>query len=120
MYNPYQYQYQQPTNNLIRANGINGAKAFQLNSPNSSVVIFDENENVFYLKTTDNSCFPTLRVFDFTERNINQDTEYITKSEFNQLLKEIQYVKRYISEQQSEPTNAVSQSDPAEPTSGVQ
>lgn len=105
--------YQQPTNNIIRVNGENGAKAFQMNVPNSSVVLFDENENVFYLKTTDGACFPTLRYFDFNERNVTAEptqTEFINRTELDEFRKEMQdYVQQFISKsgnKQNFPTNA--------------
>ena len=79
-YNPYQPAYgqqygtyamrqqmmQPPTNNLIRVKGDAGADAFQV-GPNSQVVMFDEDSDVFFLKVTDSGGFPTKRKFAFME-----------------------------------------------------
>ena len=43
---------QQITQNLIRVNGIEGAKAYQM-SANSTVALFDTNEDIMYIKSTD-------------------------------------------------------------------
>ena len=45
---------------LIRVTGFDGAKAYQM-PPNSSVALFDSNEDIFYVKTTDGAGFPTIR-----------------------------------------------------------
>lgn len=79
-YNPYQYPQQtsmpgylqqgarqQPQNNLLRVTGPESAKAYSL-PPNSSVVLFDADNPIFYLKSTDDSGFATLRTFEFAEK----------------------------------------------------
>lgn len=60
-------QMQRPVNNVLRVTGPESAKAYQV-PPNSDVILFDANDPVFYWKSTDDSGFGTLRVFDFTER----------------------------------------------------
>ena len=73
--NPYQYPQpspqpkpvQQTVNNVIRVAGPESAKAFPM-GPNSTAVLMDENNPVFYLKTTDDGGFASLRTFDFEER----------------------------------------------------
>lgn len=45
-------QPQMTTQNLIRVNGIDGAKAYQM-SANSTVALFDTNEDIMYVKSTD-------------------------------------------------------------------
>ena len=52
---PYQQQIQniqQEPQNLIRVNGIEGARAYNM-PPNSTVALFDGNEDIMYIKTTD-------------------------------------------------------------------
>ena len=65
----YSQQQRQPFNNLLRVTGPESAKAYSL-GPNSKVVLFDADNPVFYLKSTDDSGFATLRTFDFTERPV--------------------------------------------------
>ena len=43
-------QPQMTTQNLIRVNGIDGAKAYQMPA-NSTVALFDNNEDIMYIKT---------------------------------------------------------------------
>lgn len=90
-YNPFQPRQQgfpgQPQN-LIRVTGMDGAKAYQM-PPNSSVALFDEGEDIFYVKTTDGAGFPTVRAFAFSPIEINQPAkttgEYVTREEFEEL-----------------------------------
>ena len=67
---------------------MDGAKAYQM-PPNSSVALFDEGEDIFYVKTTDGAGFPTVRAFAFTPIEINQPAkpqgEYVTREEFEEL-----------------------------------
>ena len=98
--NPY---YNQPMNNqpyvpqespqsLIRVNGIDGAKAYQMPA-NSTVALFDTNEDIMYVKSTDGAGFPSIRTFSFTEIKENtkatQNTDYISRQEFEEFKKEL-------------------------------
>lgn len=49
---------------LIRVTGLEGAKAYQM-SANSVVPLFDANEDIMYIKSTDGAGFPTIRTFSF-------------------------------------------------------
>lgn len=116
MYYP-QMNYQQPlygqTNNLIRVNGIEGAKAYQM-SPNGTVVLFDDNNDIFYLKTSDGAGFASIREFAFTEKKTPAESrtdDFMTKTEFETEIKKIReeiknYGEQYI--QQSESTKSKS------------
>lgn len=80
MNNPYFYNqsfspYNQPNNNnLIRVNGLEGAKAYQI-YPNSTVALFDSNDDLMYIKSCDMAGFPVIRTFEF--REITQKTTQI-------------------------------------------
>ena len=96
MYQPYQptwtgqqlvQQYQQPVNGLVSVTGIEGARAYQL-PPNSSMPLFDANEDVFYVKTTDAGGYPTIRRFTFRPDEPAQSAPapaYVTREEFDAL-----------------------------------
>lgn len=92
MYNYYNNQ------QLIRVTGLEGAKAYQM-TPNSAVALFDGNEDIFYIKTTDGAGFPTIRAFKFEPIETNTSSvEYVSRSEFEALRKEIrEYGKHNIS-----------------------
>ena len=86
------------TNNIVWVQGIEGAKAWQLN-PNSMVILLDsEAEGKMYIKVSDNIGMCSLRIFDYTEVaqpsnvTVNKDLDlsnYVRKDELLGLLKEI-------------------------------
>ena len=79
---------QQSQNNLLRVTGPESAKAYSL-PPNSNVVLFDADNPVFYIKSTDDSGFTTLRTFEFTEVN-NQNNQSETQPTIYEDFKEMQ------------------------------
>lgn len=83
---------------LIRVNGLDSAKAYPT-SPNSTVALFDANEDIMYIKSTDASNFPTIRRFRFVEEKETQipTQQYVTMEEFNQFREEILNGKQFIS-----------------------
>ena len=95
-YNPQmnnqQIYQQEQTQNLIRVNGIDGAKTYQM-SANSTVALFDSNDDIMYIKSTDGAGFPSIRTFSFTEIKENtkstQNTDYISRQEFEEFKKEL-------------------------------
>lgn len=84
---------------LIRVNGIDGAKAFQL-KPRETVPLFDANDDIMYIKSADDGGFPSLRAFRFSEIDLTgtkSTPEYVTKDEFDKLKQEVeQYGKQFI------------------------
>ena len=84
---------------LIRVNGIESAKMYPC-QPNSTVALFDENEDIMYIKSTDASNFPTIRKFVFHEVTEEAATEekYVTMEEFEALKKEIEDGQQFIRE----------------------
>lgn len=91
--------FQPAQNNLIRVTGIEGAKAYQM-PPNSSVALFDNDNDIMYVKTTDGAGFPTVRIFKFEPLQEPKTTEtdgYITRQEFEELKKEVEkYGKQFV------------------------
>lgn len=96
----YQPQFNNPyfngnnNNQLTRVTGIEGAKTFQM-FPNSTVALFDSNEDLMYIKSTDGGGFPTIRTFKFEEvtNTPKQDapvdlSNYITREELVEILKD--------------------------------
>ena len=59
---------QKPSNELIWVQGLEGAKGY-LVAPNNTVVLWDTENPVIYVKSADASGIPSMRVLDFTERN---------------------------------------------------
>ena len=83
---------QEQPQNLIRVNGIDGAKAYQMNA-NSTVALFDSNEDIMYIKNTDGAGFPSIRMFKFEEVNeitkSEEKQDYISRKEFEEFKKEL-------------------------------
>lgn len=89
------------TNNIVQVQGVEGAKAQQLN-PNSMVILLDsEAEGKMYIKVSDNIGMSTLRTFNYVEEvsvpasanvTINQDldlSQFVRKDELSALIREV-------------------------------
>lgn len=122
--NPSGVSTQNAINNIIQVQGIEGAKAYQLN-PNSMVVLLDsEDDGKMYIKTSDNIGRVTLRIFDYEEEvtqvpsaknnvTVNQDLDlsaFVRKDELNSLIKEIITNEQVVS---ATPEAGTGNSDPA-------
>lgn len=109
MYMPYNYGYQpgqvnygyqaqpiaQPVNGLVSVTGIDGAKAYQL-PPNSKMPLFDEKDDVLYLKTTDAAGYPTVKTFKFEPIEQTQGypaQDYVTRDEYNELCERLKAIE---------------------------
>ena len=90
--NNQQFFQQEPCQNLIRVNGIDGAKAYQMPA-NSTVALFDSNNDIMYVKSTDGAGFPSIRTFSFTETKEEakqvENIDYISRKEFEDFKKEL-------------------------------
>lgn len=54
---------------VVPTHGLEGAKAYPL-GPNCRAPLFDDAEDIFYIKSTDANGFPTVRKYRFTEEVI--------------------------------------------------
>ena len=95
----YQQSYQQSMN-LTRVTGYEGARAYQMPA-NSTAALFDSNDDVMYIKSTDGAGFPTIRTFRFEEMRGTATTsprdDYISRKEFEDFKKEmLNYAKQSI------------------------
>lgn len=80
----------QPVNGLVSVTGMEGAKAYQL-PPNSSMPLFDANEDMLYVKTTDAAGYPTIRAFSFApiQQEQEQQADFVPRSEFDALVEKV-------------------------------
>ena len=115
---PYQFQnpfqqmmttppvVQQPTSipqapmstNIVGVNGVDGMKALQT-GPNSKVVGFDLNEDIFYIKITDAANTAVIETYDFSKRADKEekdDEKFVTVKEFNKFKEDLLNGKQYI------------------------
>lgn len=91
----------QSNNGLNWVQGEAGAKSY-LVAPNTTVMLMDSENDVFYLKSTDASGMPMpLRIFDYKERRMPVDAEprlsrteshenFVTKDEFESFKEKIE------------------------------
>lgn len=100
---PQYGQHTQPQTGLNRVTGIEGARAFSV-PPNSVVPLFDDTQDVFYIKTTDSGGFPTLKGYRFTpiEDAPTQQVQGLTRPEVEQIIREeiARYEQQFIPKQQ--------------------
>ena len=87
---PTQPQAQQMTSGIIWVQGEAGAKSY-LVAPNTTVQLWDSEENVIYIKTADSSGMPSMKILDYTIRESNSipkpkdNIDYVTKTEFQEM-----------------------------------
>lgn len=89
------------SNQLTQVNGIESAKAYPT-APNSMYALFDSNDDVFYVKTTDASNFPVIKKYRFyeeTEPAKEEASKYVTVEEFEKFKKEMLDAKQFVSKQ---------------------
>lgn len=86
-------QYAPLPQTLTRVTGLDGAKAYQM-APNSVVPLFDSNEDIMYIKSTDGAGFPTIKSFAFTEitekaTSQTKTEDFVSREEFESFKKEL-------------------------------
>lgn len=92
-FNPYGYQqptnyYQQPKNNLIFVNGIEGAKSYQI-QPNQMVMLLDSDTPVVYKKTANSYGQAVIEQFKLVPIEEQSNEKYVLKTDFEALVKRI-------------------------------
>ena len=91
---PYYNNYFQPQRQeLIKVNGLEGAKNYPL-SPGSTVPLFDAESDIMYIKTMDAGGFPSIRTFSFIEMT-SKPTD-TTESRISNLEAEIASIKEVL------------------------
>lgn len=91
----------QPTQNngIIWVSGEAGAKAYMV-APNTTVTLWDSEQNIIYIKSADASGMPAIKILDYTIRenspkgpNLGAQSDYATKSELQSVLDELNALK---------------------------
>jgi hypothetical protein len=87
------------TNGIIWVQGEAGAKSYMV-APNTTVQLWDSDENVIYIKSADASGMPSMKVLDYTIRdntpkgpNLGAQSDYVTRSELQSVLDELNALK---------------------------
>lgn len=91
--NPYLQQTTIQTSGINWVQGIEGAKAWQMQPNNNAMLLDSENEGTFYIKTSDNVGMCNLRIFKYQEITEQQKqtnnvdlSEYVKRSELETLI----------------------------------
>jgi len=109
-YQQYYPQYptninQQQNNPIIWIQGIEAAKAYQT-APNSTVVLFDSEEQVIFIKSADMQGKPSIRILEYTIRSeapktaqnalSGNNTQVPTREDISALQSQIDSLKQQI------------------------
>ncbi len=96
-YNPQPVQPQ--TSGIIWVQGEVGARSY-LVSPNTKVALWDSEAPIIYIKTSDQNGVPSMRIIDYTYRDVPQQSQnqnnqsiYVTTDEFTTLKEEVNHLK---------------------------
>lgn len=83
------------TQGIIKVTGIEGAKAYQM-PPNSIAALFDLNDDILYIKTTDGAGFPTIETYDIVRRQQGgaATSEYATAQQVMAVSDEVDAVRQ--------------------------
>ena len=105
---------------VVPTHGIEGAKAYPL-GPNCRAPLFDDTEDVFYIKSTDANGFPTVRKYRFEEEvmiDTNNSGNGVSLQDIRSLIREeLGLVKEDIlNAQQSVSATNSEQAKPNEPS----
>ena len=103
-----------PGPQLTRVNGLDSAKAFPTVA-NAMYALFDENDDILYIKQTDASNYPTIKRYRFVleEDKPVQEPKYVTVEEFNKFKEELLNAKQSVwsSAESSKPGKSLSWAD---------
>ena len=115
--NPYAPNYGQnqalqtqivPTTQIVKVNGENGARAYQM-AQNSSVLLLDEAEPIVWVKTTDGAGFPTIVPYRI-EKIENQPKQQENNIN-DEIIKRVEKLEKIIGDINNEQSNIKSNAD---------
>ena len=74
---------------VVPVKGIEGAKAYPL-GPNCRAPLFDDSEDILYVKTTDANGFPSIKAYDLSERVLIDENSpsAVSLNDIRQLIRE--------------------------------
>lgn len=91
---PQAPQQQQPENpSIVWVQGEAGAKAYIV-APGNTVPLWDSENPIIYLKSVDAAGMPSMKIFEYKERNAQANTDkidvsvFVTRNELDQILSE--------------------------------
>lgn len=86
-------------NGIIWVSGEAGAKAYMV-APNTTVTLWDSEQNIIYIKSADASGMPAIKILDYTIRdntpktpNLVANSDFVTKDELQAVVNELNALK---------------------------
>ena len=87
---------------LTWVQGEAGAKSY-LVAPNSTVVLWDSESPTIYIKSSDASGLPNMRILEYKERTatpkVEAQTDFASLSDFEKLKSDVEEMKKYLKSQ---------------------
>lgn len=111
-YPNYLNAFAKPYNALTQVSGIEGAKAYQM-PPNSVAALFHNDEDVFFVKTTDGAVFPSIRAFRFEEIEAESARDAGLRREVDAMRKELENVEQSVQQLAEAIRGAADEGEPA-------
>ena len=96
---PYQVPQMQSQTQVVRVNGENGARAYNL-GPNSSALLLDESGTMIWLCTTDGAGYKSVSAYDITPHQAQPPIDYDT------IEQRIKRLEEFVNEFTSDPAGA--------------
>lgn len=89
--NQYSHQYPATGQGLIWVSGESAARSY-LVAPNCTVLLMDNEDSRFYIKSADACGMPTIRTFEYVEivKQATPPEGYVTRQEYDELLAKIE------------------------------
>ena len=72
---------------VVPTHGLEGVKAYPL-GVNCRVPLFDDSKDVFYIKSTDENGFPSVRTFGYSEIVTETESKSVTLDDIRSIIKE--------------------------------
>lgn len=95
MQQPQMQQQQAQNNNMVWVQGETGAKSFLI-APNTTIPLWDSEQQTIYIKSSDASGMPSMKIVDYTIRDTNSHpankiiaSDYVTKQELSEFKTEV-------------------------------
>ena len=78
--------------NMIWVQGEEGARGYMV-APNNTIPLWDSENQIIYVKSADNLGRPSMRILDYTIRDLPKDEITTLKEEIAELKKQLKLMK---------------------------
>lgn len=107
-----------PRQEIIRVNGENGAKAYNM-PPNSSILLLDETAPIIWLKSTDGAGYPSLAPYTIAPYQVEQPVDAKSLEQRIERLEQILNEKSDVTDVKSKHNKSSNATDEQQPYGNV-